>query len=219
MPCEEKELRELLPDYIARSLPDADRSRVEQHLAACGDCMQEISLLCALAGEAVPDPGEAFWAAMPGQIARGMQQRDRSGTGNRHSDLLAGLLRPRSVWTAAALAGLAFIVWFLVQPRSAERTAAVGTAAVPAFEQASPTEELDLADQNAAGMADLTSADIARIDRWAAAELASLQVDPNDATADSSADESLSERIEDMSPRELKRFSSMLDEYRQEGST
>ena len=43
--CGNSEIRELLPDLLHNSLSQADKQRVEAHLASCSDCREEYELL------------------------------------------------------------------------------------------------------------------------------------------------------------------------------
>jgi len=68
MACNDLDIKELLPAYQGNMLAPTDHDRIEKHLSACEDCTRELKLLSILAAEPVPDPGELFWAAMPGRI-------------------------------------------------------------------------------------------------------------------------------------------------------
>ena len=48
---------------------------IENHLASCEDCRNELSLLRMMTEETVPDPGETFWSAMPGRVYQAVQTR------------------------------------------------------------------------------------------------------------------------------------------------
>ena len=56
------EIMELLPWYANSTLPEDERKEVETHLAACGECAQEVKSLAAMqkaiveAGDKVPVP-------------------------------------------------------------------------------------------------------------------------------------------------------------------
>lgn len=43
--CQAPELQDLLPDYVAESLSDAERSQVEVHLTSCDACARDVTLL------------------------------------------------------------------------------------------------------------------------------------------------------------------------------
>lgn len=48
---------DFLPDRLAERLGEVDRSRVDQHLAACADCRAQRQLLAAVRAATVPLPG------------------------------------------------------------------------------------------------------------------------------------------------------------------
>ena len=75
MLCKNNTIKEMLPEYVADALEEEDMARVREHLIACSDCAQEAALLRMMADEPVPDPGEAFWAEMPGRVYRAVQQK------------------------------------------------------------------------------------------------------------------------------------------------
>ena len=43
--CPNAEIRDLLPDYVHDQLNATDFARVEQHVASCADCAEEVALL------------------------------------------------------------------------------------------------------------------------------------------------------------------------------
>ena len=43
--CSNAEIRDLLPDYVHDQLSIADLARVQQHVASCADCAEELALL------------------------------------------------------------------------------------------------------------------------------------------------------------------------------
>lgn len=43
--CSNAEIRDLLPDYVHDQLSVTDLARVEQHVASCADCAEELALL------------------------------------------------------------------------------------------------------------------------------------------------------------------------------
>ena len=46
--CPDGAMRDLLPLHVTGALPDADRVRVESHLASCAECLAEVGLLRAV---------------------------------------------------------------------------------------------------------------------------------------------------------------------------
>ena len=54
--CRNPELQDLLPDFVAESLGDADRVRVTAHLAECDACTADLAILRAVRAARVPVP-------------------------------------------------------------------------------------------------------------------------------------------------------------------
>ena len=54
--CMEREIREMLPDVLHGTLVPADRSRVDAHLAICGECRRELETLRVVHSAAVFAP-------------------------------------------------------------------------------------------------------------------------------------------------------------------
>jgi anti-sigma factor RsiW len=54
--CMASDIQEMLPDLLHRTLPGDDRQRVEQHLAACESCREELIVLRAVKDAAVFAP-------------------------------------------------------------------------------------------------------------------------------------------------------------------
>ncbi|HST08591.1 MAG TPA: zf-HC2 domain-containing protein [Gemmatimonadaceae bacterium] len=63
--CTEREVQELLPELLHRTLMSGDRERVELHLATCESCREELAVLRQVKGAAVFAP-----AIDVGQIVR-----------------------------------------------------------------------------------------------------------------------------------------------------
>lgn len=51
--CLNIEIREVLPELANGTLSEIERARVQQHLAACGDCSEELAIIRAVRGSAV----------------------------------------------------------------------------------------------------------------------------------------------------------------------
>lgn len=206
--CGNKDIQELLPAYLAEAVGAEDRARVERHLADCGDCRSELGILRALAAEPVPDPGDAFWAAMPGRVARGVrkaQERHRPWWDVR---VPAGLVLPRWAWAAAVVLLVALVSWVAVRP-SPMRTARVKAPANGDLRAV--LHGADLPD-----LADLTDIEIDAVDLWATEELALLQDDYLDILRNS-ADLGLDDRLAELTAEELDALSRMLDGQNEEG--
>lgn len=205
--CTNKDIQELLPAYLEQAIRQDERSRVEGHLSSCGDCRMELELLRVLASEPVPDPGEEFWAAMPGKVyrqVRSEEQRTRSWWGSR---VPLSLALPRWAWAAAVLI-VAAASWLLVL------SAPVRSARVATPERGSFRTTLTPAD--VMELADLSDTEVDAVDLWATGELALLQDDYLDIMRNS-ADLSIDDRLTELNAEELESLSRMLDSHSEEG--
>jgi len=208
MTCTNKDIQELLPAHLERTLDQAAQANVERHLASCVDCTMELELLRALAAEPVPDPGEAFWAAQPGRIYRALrreEERERSWWGSR---VPLSITLPRWAWTAAAVLIVAAVSWLAIQP------APVRSARVATPERGAVRTTLTPAD--AMELADLSDIEVDAVDLWATEELALLQNDYLDIIRNS-ADLSIDDRLTELNAEELESLSRMLDDQGEEG--
>ena len=116
MSCNDLDIKGLLPAYQGKMLSPADADRIEKHLSACEDCGEELSLLRMMSEEPVPDPGDAFWAAMPDRIHRAVWSQQRSGRRSPLSELLQGLVVPRWGWATSAVLMVAVVSLLLLRP-------------------------------------------------------------------------------------------------------
>jgi hypothetical protein len=208
MTCSNRDIRELLPAYGDRTLDQAARTNVEQHLASCGDCRTELAILRLLAVEAVPDPGEAFWAAMPGKVYREVQeQRERERSWGLPW-VLYRFLRPRWVVSAAAVLLVAAMAWFFTTPAPLYMASADRTAPGASYEDMLDVESIELAE--------LGDPELESLDAWASGELATLMGEATDLFTNSQ-DLSLDDKLAELNTQELEHLSNKLDEYEEEG--
>jgi hypothetical protein len=206
MTCRNRDIRELLPAHFERKLDQAARKSVEQHLASCGDCRTEIEILRLLAAEAVPDPGEAFWAALPGRVYREVQEQQKQPRSL--MGVLGSLIQPRWAWATAVVIMTVASVWLLTRP------VPMHIAGIATPDNGSPYEEMLVAES--IDVEDLSTADLESIDAWASRELAALL----DAAADlpsNGQDLSIDDKIAELNTQELEQLSKKLDEYKEEG--
>ena len=205
--CTNNDIQELLPAYLEQALDQNERARVEGHLSSCGDCRTELELLRVLAAEPVPDPGEAFWAAMPGKVfrqVRSEEQQKRSWWGSR---VPLSLTLPRWTWAAVAVLIVASASWLLVRPVPAP-IARVATPERSAVRTTlTPAEAMELAD--------LSDTEVDAVDHWATGELALLQDDYLD-SMQNNADLSVEDRLTELNTEELESLSRMLDSQNEE---
>jgi hypothetical protein len=206
MTCRNRDIRELLPAHLERKLDQAARKSVEQHLASCGDCRTELEILRLLAVEAVPDPGEAFWAALPGRVYREVLEQKKQPRGL--MGVLGSLIQPRWAWATAVVIMTVASVWLLTRP------VPMHIAGIATPDNGSPYEEMLVAES--IDVEDLSTADLESIDAWASRELAALL----DAAADlpsNGQDLSIDDKIAELNTQELEQLSKKLDEYKEEG--
>ncbi len=205
MKCDRTDIRELLPAYLEGRLPEPERERVALHLAACPDCASELTVLRVLADEQVPDPGEAFWAALPERVQREvrLQQVQKQAPG-----ILDRFLAPRWAWAAATAVLLAVVVWQFLLQATPER----------AGKQLADTGGLyvDVLASDQVRIADLSSPELDSLDVWASTELSSLQEGVVDMFMNA-PEGAIDDRLADMNAQELDQLSSMLDADNEEG--
>ena len=207
MTCKNKDIRQLLPAHLEGILDPSAQREVEQHLAACHDCRTEIDMLRLLAAENVPDPGEAFWAALPGRIYRGVQEQQQRGAGML-TRALDQFLRLR--WALSAMAAVLLVVslaWFLT------RSAPLQLAETGSTESAASYD--DMLDPGTIEIAELGDTELRSLDAWASGELVALIGEASDLFTNSQ-DLSLDDRIAELNTQELEQLSRKLDEYAEE---
>ena len=208
MTCNDLDIKGLLPAFQGKMLSPADADRIEKHLSTCEDCRTELSLLHMMSEEPVPDPGEAFWTAMPGRIFREVQaqrpqtmlQRLFSGGGRP--------IMPRWAWAAAAVFLIATVVLLLDRPGTLE----IARTALPE----NGSSYGDLLSAETVDMAELTDVEIDSVNLWATDELAQLREDAIDLFR-TSTDISIDDRLAELNAQELEQLSKMLDTQDEEG--
>jgi hypothetical protein len=207
MTCRNKDIHELLPAHLEQKLDEAARRNVEQHLASCGDCRTELDILRMLAAEAVPDPGDVFWAAMPGRVYREVQEQQRERSWGLPW-ALDRFLRPRWVVSAAVVLLVAAMAWFFTLP-----------APVKVAETGSPDSGAsyeDMFDPGPIELADLDDPELQSLDAWASGELAAMMGETTDLFTNGQ-DLSIDDKLVELNTQELEQLSNKLDEYEEEG--
>ena len=207
MKCDSKDIKEFLPLYLEQALDRPEQERVEKHLQICEDCRIELSLIRTMAGEAAPDPGEAFWARMPSAIYQAVQERQAK---RRWPDLFAvgrDLFMPRWAWPAAAVMVLFVLSWLFVRP--AQKTDIAGlTADESSYE--------DVFSGNGMDVTSLTPAEAENVDTWADGEFAAVTKEAGDMVVNS-ADTELYEELAELDGKSMDRLSATLDRLKREG--
>ena len=208
MTCKSKEIQALLPAHLEQSLDQESQAGVERHVAVCEDCRTELALLRMMSEEPVPDPGEAFWAAMPGRIFREVEAQKQQKA-SQWSPFGGGwLVIPRWAWAAAAVFLVAAVVLFLDRPVPLD----IARNALPengsSYGDLVPAEPVD--------MAELTDIEIDTVNLWATEELALLRDEVIDMFR-TSTDISIDDRLAELDSQELDQLSRMLDTQDEEG--
>ncbi len=204
MKCRDKGIKEMLPQYLSGELDRDARAGVEGHLNVCVDCRAEMDVLRALSSETVPDPGEGFWAGMPGRIRRACLQEKEKGKGFREK------LRP-PVWAwAGGVAAAAVVFVVALWPNGIVRN----DTAVDLYSADDYIYEY----ADAAGAVSLNGLEGGELDAlasWAGDELEAAGEEAAIALADGTAG-GFYEEFSDMDAQELESFSRMLDKAKQE---
>jgi Putative zinc-finger len=208
MTCKNRDIRELLPAHLQQKLDQAARRSVEQHVASCDDCRTELEILRVLTAEAVPDPGEAFWAAMPGRVYRDVQeQRQRERSWGLPS-ALDHFLRPRWVVSAAVVILVVSLAWFLT-PSAPLKMADTGSPVSMASYD-------DMLDSGPIELAELGDPELQSLDAWASGEIVALMGEATDLFTNGQ-DLSIDDKLAELNTQELEQLSNKLDEYEEEG--
>jgi anti-sigma factor RsiW len=208
MTCTNKDIQELIPDYAGQTLDQGSEALVARHLAGCEDCALELALLRAMASEPVPDPGEAFWAALPGRVYREVREQRQRGSSRWLPGFLERFILPRWVIAAAAVLLVVSLAWFLAPPVPLKMAETGSPDSGASYE--------DMLDSGQVELADLSGTELDSIDSWASGELATLL----DAAADlpsNGQDLSIDDKLAELNTQELEQLSKKLDEYKEEG--
>ena len=211
-PCTDKTIKDLLPAFREQGLEQPELNRVRTHLEVCEDCRADLDLLGLLSEESVPDPGEAFWLAMPEQVHRAVQKEKEK---KRHFSLaliLDRFIMPRWVWTAAAAGVVLLVSWvaFLAPLKSPERPPS------PGYDL---SQELMPADPSIADPAQISEFDPDELDTaaaWVGSEFASISREVEQGMANG-VDTDLYEELRQLNAKEVERLSTMIEQWKQEG--
>jgi len=209
MTCKNKEIQTLLPAHLERSLDRESQAGVERHVAVCEDCRTELALLRMMYEEPVPDPGEAFWAAMPGRIFRAVEAQKQQKASQWLPFGWGRFIIPRWAWAATASVLLvAAVVLLLDRPVTQDIARTELSENGSSYGSLLPAEPVD--------MAELTDIEIDSVDLWATEELALLRDDAGD-TFRADTDISLDDRLSELDSQELEQLTRMLDTQDEEG--
>ncbi len=205
--CNDKNIKELIPAFREQRLDKLEQDRVREHLESCGDCRADLALLRLMSEEPVPDPGEGYWAEMPGRVFRAVQMQKAQKWHFKLSWLTDRLILPRWVIAASAV-GLALIIfWFGVQTPQREPAPTVSQGH-------EPTAEIMVTDQVPLG--DLDNDQLDTVAVWVGSELVSIAHEAAPVMANT-ADTDIYVEITELNAKEAERLSHMLDQWEQEG--
>ena len=205
--CKDKTIKELLPAYREQALSQAENIRIENHLASCDDCRAEMSLLHIMAEERVPDPGEAFWAALPDRVFRAVKNHQTKKKTFGLAWLLDRMVFPRWTWTAATVGTVLIISWLIITPLQKKSD-------MPQSQGDEYPGETVAA--SSVSVADLDHDELSTIDSWAGSELAFIAQEAEPVLG-TGRDADIYEEFEDLNAREVERLSKMLVQLGQEG--
>lgn len=210
--CTDKNIKELLPAYLKHQLEHPETTRVADHLRSCKDCCEEASLLRMMAGEAVPDPGDAFWAAMPDRVYRAVHEQ---GTGTKAFDLdrlMDWLVLPRRVWAGAAIGMVLVISWLILMPARTEQGPDLLSQGYEFADELMATDPAD----SPVNLAELGNDEYASVESWAGKELASIALEAEPVLMNG-IDSDISEELGELNLQETERLSKMIDHLKEEG--
>jgi anti-sigma factor RsiW len=206
--CTDEDIKELLPIHLEQGLDGPERVRVEAHLNRCEDCRTELSLLRIMAESTVPDPGAAFWSAMPDRVYRAVQRNKAKKWPFDVTWLVDRLSLPRWVFGAAAVGTVLIVSWLAVHSlqHGHEMRGSQGYDVYnePVVADEVPINELD-DDQ------------LDTVAAWAGTELASFAREASPVMA-SISETDIAEELAELNTREAERLSAMLDQWKEEGS-
>jgi hypothetical protein len=204
--CSRTDIKETLPAYLEQSLEKERVLQVEKHLETCADCSAEIKLLRMMTSEQVPDPGEAFWGAMPERIYREVQKKEKKRLVD-ISSIWNRMLLPRWVWSVTA-AGLVLVVTLLiVKPLPKEITRIAPNGDDAAYDESTIMDT--------PGLTELSQPELADVSDWANNELASLGNEIVDVFI-SAPERDIHEDLSDLNRQEIERLSRRLEELEEE---
>jgi len=208
--CTDKDIKELLPAYLEAKLEQSEKLRIEDHLGSCEDCREETSLLRVMAGETIPDPGEAFWATMPDRVYRAAREQS---PGRKTFDLdriLDWMTLPRWAWAGAAIGVVLVISWSILLPLKTGQETDLS-------QEYDFTDEVMTADlMGALNLAELGNNELTSVEGWAGKELASIALEAEPVIINNH-DSDLSEELAELNLHETERLSKMIDQLKEEG--
>ena len=205
--CKDTTIKELLPAYREQTLDHTEILMIENHLASCEDCRNELSLLRMMTEEAVPDPGETFWAAMPGRVYQAVQTRKAERRTFGLAWLVDRMTLPRRTWVSAIVGTVLLISWFIIRPVQNEPK-------MPPLQGSEFAEEIMPAEQVNVG--ELDRDELATIDTWAGTELASIAHETEQVLGNGQ-DSDVYEELRELDKRDAEQLIQKIDQRMKEG--
>lgn len=205
--CKDKAVKELLPLYREQALDQTEILMIENHLASCEDCRNELSLLRLMTEETVPDPGETFWSAIPGRVYQSVQTRKAERRTFGLAWLVDRMTLPRRTWVSAIVGTVLLISWFIIRPVQEEPK-------MPPLQGSEFAEEIMPAEQVNVG--ELDRDELATIDTWAGTELASIAHETEQVLGNGQ-DSDVFEEIPELNKREAEQLMQKIDRRMKEG--
>jgi hypothetical protein len=205
--CKDTTIKELLPVYREQALDQTESFMIENHLASCEDCRNELSLLRMMTEEAVPDPGETFWAAMPGRVYQTVQKRKAGMRTFGLAWFVDRMTLPRRAWVSAIVGTVLLISWLIIRPVQKEPV-------MPPLQGSEFAEEIIPAELVNVG--ELDRDELATIDTWAGAELASIAHETQQVLGNGQ-DSDVYEELPELNKREAEQLLQKIDQRMKEG--
>jgi len=208
--CTDKHIKELLPAYLEGALRQQEKLLVEEHLGSCGDCRAEAAILRSMAGEAVPDPGEAFWATMPDRVYRAVREQGARQKPFDLDRLMDWMTLPRWTWAAAAIGLFLAISWFILLPVRTEQGSVLsqGDALSDEILVADSVDSLN------PELAELDRDELGSMEDWANRELVSIALEAEPVVRHGH-DPDVYEELAELDTHEIERLSKMLDQLKE----
>ncbi len=208
MPCEDKNIKDLLPAYRDEAFERQEKLLIDQHLESCADCRRELSLLRLLSQDNVPDPGGAFWSTMPARVYRAVQEEQIKKQPSDFARFWGLFNRHRLTAAAAAMCIVLVLAWFTV------RTPVKGP-------EASLSESYRASDEimatDAEPVSELDPAELEAVGTWANTQMASLSEELANVPVSVINDADIHDEIIELNAKQIKRLSDMLKQWEQEG--
>jgi hypothetical protein len=209
MKCSDKNIKDLLPAYLARELDADEAAPVDAHLASCEDCRAELALLAMMAEETVPDPGAAFWAEMPGRVFREVRAQRSKRKIFDVSRITERLALPRWTWAAAATALVLLVSWLIINPP--QKQGDDSAVWKEAYDYSYGSVHDPALTHPSTNMSELSSTELNSVDAWAGQELSAMAFEAESVMLNP-AESDPAEEMAELNAREIEQFSRSLSE-------